>query len=155
LAVSDDGLHWAKRDAAGRDPDAGEVEPVLTPSQNWEGDAVCCPFARVDHPLDRDVYRLYYTGNRLGDPVLHDAGVGYAGGFDGLNWKKLDEPFNAVVNERFPLTIFGAAQYITYNESAPSVVRIGRNYRMIFSQIDLFETLQGLALAVNPRPDSL
>jgi hypothetical protein len=159
-AVSDDGLHWTKRDAAGHDPSTGEVEPVLTPSQPWEGvgsgssGSVCCPDVRVDHPVDRDVYRLYYTGNFLGNEVMNNVGIGFAGSFDGLNWGKLSQPFNPIVNERFPLTIFGASQYINYSEFAASVVKIGNNYRMIFGQIDLFGTKQGLGLAVNPNPNS-
>jgi len=164
-AVSDDGVTWTKRDAAGRTSSSnpGAVQPVLTSGQTWEGwdatansgGAVCCPDVRVDHPVDRDVYRMYYTGNFLGSPVLDDVGIGYAGSFDGLNWDRLQEPYNPIVNEHFPLTLYGITQYITYSQSAPSVVKIGNTYRMLYSQLDIFGTAQGIAIAVNPNPNSL
>jgi hypothetical protein len=150
-ATSADGVHWTR--------DTGN--PVLVAEAAWEGvdpdgetgGSVCCPMVRVDRPADRDVFRLYYTGNRLGEPVLDDVGIGYAGSFDGAHFEKVAE-YNPVVNERFPLTVFGVSQYLIYGESAASVIRLGNTYRMMFSQTDLLDAKQGLAVAVHPHPDS-
>lgn len=161
-AQSDDGIGWTKRDGDGRDSEADgdQVAPIITATQEWEmytttSGVVASPFVRVDHPVERDIYRLYYTGNLVGDFVLHDVGIGVASSLDGVNFEKMNEISNPVINERFPLTIFGASQYIVYGEFAPSVIKKGNSYRMIFSQTDILEAKQGLALAVHPRPDSL
>ncbi|NLH47531.1 MAG: hypothetical protein GX444_02895 [Myxococcales bacterium] len=165
FADSPNGLVWTKRDAAGRTSksDPGEVRPVLTASQPWEGmdeetglgGVMASPCVRVDHPADRDIFRLYYTGNQVGEPVLIDTAIGYAGSFDGIHWEKLEDAYNPVLNEKFPLTLFGVSQYIVYGESAPSVVKTGNAYRMLFSQTDILGTKQGIALAVNPNVDAL
>jgi hypothetical protein len=158
-AKSDDGLKWIKRDAGGRNgvDDAGDVRPVLEASEEWEGDSgfVAEPYVRVDRPVDRDIWRLYYTGNRLDSPVLYDVSIGYAGSFDGVHWDKLQPPYNPVLNEKFPLTIFGVTDYVVVGEFAPCVVRRGNTYRMYFGQTGMFGAEQGLGLAVNPDPDSL
>ncbi|MDP8222275.1 MAG: hypothetical protein P9L99_02865 [Candidatus Lernaella stagnicola] len=161
-AESDDGLDFVKRDVSGRDSihDGASVEPIFRATQEWEFYAdelglVASPEVRVDRPVDRDVYRLYYTGNLVGDFILHDVGIGTAASFDGLEWEKATDFANPIVNERFPLTLFGASQYITYGEFAPSVIKKGNSYRMVFGQTDLVESNQGIGLAVHPRPDSL
>lgn len=164
-ADSPDGLNWTKRDAAGHNgnSDPGEVRPLLAPTQPWEGldeetglgGVMASPSVRVDRPADRDVFRLYYTGNIIGEPVLIDTAIGYAGSFDGLEWEKLEDAFNPVLNEKFPLTLFGVSQYIIYGESAPSVVKTGNVYRMLFCQTDIIGMKQGIALAVNPNVDAL
>jgi hypothetical protein len=60
-----------------------------------------------------------------------------------------------VLNEKFPLTIFGVTDYVVVGEFAPCVVRRGNTYRMYFGQTGMFGAEQGLGLAVNPDPDSL
>ncbi len=163
-AHSADGLIWIKQDDQGRNSadDSPAVHPLLTASQLWEGydpdnevyGWVASPFIRVDRPVDRDVYRLYYTGNRPGDPVFSDVSIGYAGSFDGMDWQKADEAINPVVGEKFPLTLPGLTDYMIYSEYAPSVVRLdAQNYRMIFAQSDPLDTLHGLAVAVQPKPE--
>jgi len=162
-AASDNGLSWLKKDQQGRTgrTHPGRVRPILSPDQDWEGydpdndapGAMSSPCLRIDHPVDRDVWRLYYTGNTVGDPVLLDTGIGYAGSFDGRAWEKLENAFNPILNEKFPLTLFGVTQYVVYGESAPSVIKKGNAYRMIFAQTDLLGAQQGLAIAAHPRAD--
>jgi hypothetical protein len=55
-----------------------------------------------------------------------------------------------VLNEKFTITIYGLAQYLTYGEAAPSVVRTGNRYWMAYSQTDLLGAKQGVALATSP-----
>lgn len=162
-AGSSDGIHWLKKDQDGRTSETqpGKVRPILSPDQGWEGydsatgatGAMSSPCLRIDHPVDRDVWRLYYTGNLQGDPVLVDTGIGYAGSFDGVEWEKLEDAFNPILSERFPLTLFGVTEYVAYGEAAPSVIKKGNAYRMIFAQTDLLGTQQGLAIAAHPRAD--
>jgi hypothetical protein len=159
FAQSGNGTAFTKRDAADHAAAAGAVQPVLEATQEWEDTRygfgmICSPDARVDRPVERDIFRLYYTGNLVGDFVLNNVGIGTAGGFDAVNFEKMDPVNNPIINERFPLTLFGAEQYIVYGEFSPSVVKNGNSYRMVFAQTDLLESKQGLALAVHPRPDS-
>ena len=161
-ADSKNGLDFVKRDAHGRDSanDPGLVVPILKATQDWEMvnddfGVVCSPQIRTDQPVDRTLFRLYYTGNLVGDFVMQDIGIGTAAGFSPLELEKASEITNPIVNERFPLTVFGAEKYTTIDEFAPSAIKKGNSYRMIFGQAGLLESDQGLALAVHPRLESL
>jgi predicted GH43/DUF377 family glycosyl hydrolase len=140
LAESSDGMTWTK---------SGDG-PVLKAEQSWMEGVVSSPAIHIDHPANRDVYRLYYAGGIQGDPVMHDVAVGYAGSWDGVAFETLNDDFNPVLNEKFTITIYGLAQYLTYGEAAPSVVRTGNRYWMAYSQTDLLGAKQGVALATSP-----
>jgi len=155
-AESSDGMNWVKRDAAGHM--GSGVQPVFKSTQMWEGKypegkssgSVSSPYVMVEHPVDRDVFRMYYTGNLQGDPVFFDASIGYAGSFDGLNWEPVSEGVNPVLGEKFPVTFPGISNYILYGEFSPSVIKRGDQYRMIYGQTDSMYNIQGLAIAVCP-----
>ncbi len=155
-AESDDGVQWRKRDGLGAAAASGEVEPVLTASEAWEGWTthggggwVSGPSVLIEHPDERDVYRLYYTGNLVGDPVQCDASIGFAGSYDGLEWEKAAASVNPILAEIFPLSLPGITKYLLYGEFAPSVLKKGDKYWMIFVQTDPLGAVQGLALAYN------
>lgn len=159
-AESEDGYRWTKRDAAGRDNTDGSdsVEPIFTASQEWEGYAqedwtlgsVASPFVMVDHPADRDIYRMYYTGHFIGAPFSYDVSVGYAGSFDGLNWQPAAPGINPVLQELFPLTLPGLSAYLLYGEWAPSVIKNNGKYYMLFAQHEPMNLVQGVGIAVHP-----
>lgn len=156
-AESDDGVRWRKRDGLGSAAANGEVRPVLTASEAWEGWTtddggsgwVSGPSVLIEHPDQRDVYRLYYTGNLAGDPLRYDASIGFAGSYDGLDWQKAAASVNPILAEIFPLSLPGITKYLLYGEFAPSVLKKGENYWMIFGQTDPLGEVQGLALAYN------
>lgn len=141
-AHSADGVVWEK----------DEDNPVLTAGQAWEGGEagwVSSPSILIEHPAERDVYRLYYTGNLSGDPLATNASVGYAGSYDGREWTKASEKVNPVVSELFSLTLPGLSEYLLYNEFAPTVLNRDGVYRMIFGQYEPLLAAQGLGLAFN------
>ena len=143
-AESVDGLTWTKpRDA-----------PVLTAWQPWESGAVSSPTVVVDRTVARTIYRLWYTGNRPGDPFVDDASVGYAGSLNGLDWEKAEPPVNPVLQELFPLDFEGISDYLLYDECQPTVVRDGDLWVMVYIQIDALNLLsgglRGVSLATNP-----
>ncbi len=70
-AVSDDGIHWRRRE-----------QPVMEPDQNWEKQAVMCPHVLFDE--ETDSYRMWYAAGCNHEP---DA-IGYASSKDGICWTK-------------------------------------------------------------------
>jgi hypothetical protein len=162
-ADSNDGLAWTKRDGAGHSSanGRGDVQPVFTASQSWEGvnpatgdaGSVSSPDVLIDHPVDRDVYRMYYSGDYPGDPFAIDVSIGYAGSYDGLNWTALQDGLNPILQEVFPLHLPGLTQFLLYGEWSPSVIKGDDEYHMIYAQTDPLDTLSGLAIAINPPAD--
>jgi len=163
MAQSEDGLTWHKRDTNGRtdEEDTPRVEPILTAEQTWEGlgseiwslGVVASPHVIIDHPVDRDIYRMYYSGNLVGDPLNTDVSVGYAGSFDGVHWETLNAEYNPVLQELFALAIPGITEYTLYGEFAPSVIHYKDGYRMIYGQTEPLDVRHGLGIAVSPPPD--
>jgi len=146
-ATSPDGIVWEKY----------EDNPVLVADQPWEGweendDSagwVSSPSLLIEHPAERDVYRLYYTGNLTGDPLATNASIGYAGSYDGVEWTKASVKVNPVLSELFSLTLPGLSEYLLYSEFAPSVLNQEGVYRMVFGQFEPLLTAQGLGIAYN------
>ena len=155
-AWSRDGYSWIKADGAGDSEAAGaEVNPVLAPSQGWEGAAVSSPTIVVDHTVARTIFRMWYTGNVPGELFFDDASVGYAGSLDYLNWEKAEPPTNPVLAEIFPLVFEGVTTFLLYDECQPTVVRHGRVWYMYYIQLDPLNALsgagRGLSVATNPQ----
>jgi predicted GH43/DUF377 family glycosyl hydrolase len=71
-ATSPDGVAWTK---VGR-------EPVLPPTQAWEGQAVMCPNVVWDE--ERAVWRMWYSGGEVPEPNA----IGHAVSSDGAAWAK-------------------------------------------------------------------
>ncbi len=159
MATSSDGVTWTKHDGDGRSStgDTTDVQPVFWASQTWEGidaatqrgGAVSSPHVLIDHPVDRDVYRMYYSGNQPGDALATDVSIGYAGSYDGRHWTALEEGVNPIVQELFPLHLPGLAPYVVYGEWSPSVIEMDGKYCMIYAQTDPLDMQAGLAIAVN------
>ncbi|MCZ7584041.1 MAG: hypothetical protein M5R36_12280 [Deltaproteobacteria bacterium] len=165
-ADSEDGRTWTKRDVAGRASGGDEaVEPILRPSDAWEGTdeekgergAVTSPSVLIYKPADRDLTLMYYTGGSWGDPVERQTSIGVAAVNDDYNDFHKGPPgeINPIVNQKFDLRLYGISQYLAYSESGPSVVRVRWNqFLMIYAQTDpLSETGtdgRGLAIASCP-----
>ena len=71
-AVSEDGVHFVR---------TGD-EPVLSPSEPWEKQAIMCPCVLWDE--GRNVYRMWYSAGEQYEPNA----IGYAESEDGLKWRK-------------------------------------------------------------------
>lgn len=71
LAVSEDGIHWKRK-----------AEPVMTPDQSWEQQAIMCPHVLYDE--EEKQYKMWYAAGCNHEP---DA-IGYAVSDDGIDWKK-------------------------------------------------------------------
>lgn len=166
-ARSENGLDFVKMDSVGRTSlsQPGRVEPVLNPKKKWEGNipkealtgAVGMPGVFLDDKSDRPVFRMYYSGNRIGDMYSDNVSIGYAGSFDGIEFVRADDRFSPIVTEIFVLTLSGISDMLAYDEFSASVIRNGENsYLMAFSQVDslnwLSYGLKGIALASCPPP---
>jgi predicted GH43/DUF377 family glycosyl hydrolase len=89
-AVSQDGIHWERKD-----------EPVMVPEQEWEKKSLMCPHVIWDDALQ--LYRMWYSAGGWFEP---DA-IGYASSEDGVHWKRFEynpmftpEPKNLWERER-------------------------------------------------------
>ncbi|MCB1124874.1 MAG: DUF1080 domain-containing protein [Verrucomicrobiae bacterium] len=71
-ATSPDGVTWTR----------ASRQPVLSPEQPWEKEAVMCPHVIWDEA--EGLYRMWYSGGEQYEP---DA-IGYAVSPDGVNWAK-------------------------------------------------------------------
>lgn len=168
-ARSDDGVVFEKTDADLRTATshAGRVRPVLEPAKDWEGrlsegdgsGAVGMPGVLLDTRAEQVVFRLYYSGNRIGGMYEDNVSIGYAGSFDGLEFVRADDLLNPVVTETFALTVDGVSDLLDYDEFSASVIRDRADrYLMAFAQIDalnwLSYGLKGIGLAsCPPRPE--
>jgi hypothetical protein len=143
-ATSADGFAWTRP----------RTDPVLVPTQPWEGRAVSSPTLLVDEGASRTIVRMWYTGNVPGTLFVDDASVGYAGSLDYEAWEKAETPVNPVLQEIFPLTFPGITDFLLYDEAQPTVVRRGKQFFMYFIQLDALNALsggkRGLAVATNP-----
>lgn len=155
-ALSTDGVHWIKFDAAGNSSDSGSnVMPVLTASQNWETGVISYPSVLVEKSLDRWIYKMWYTGQTPGELYSGDSSIGFAGSYDGLDWEKAPEEINPVLQEKFAIYIPGVSDFLLYDESQPCVIKFGDyRYYMWFVQIDPYTMLtlnkKGIGLASCP-----
>lgn len=71
-AISSDGRKWTRRSS----------DPVLEPSEGWEGVAVMCPNVMWDRASR--TWKMWYSGGEQYEPNA----IGYATSTDGLSWKK-------------------------------------------------------------------
>lgn len=71
LAVSEDGIHWTRRE-----------EPVMEPDQPWELQAIMCP--HVNYDAEDGLFKMWYAAGCNHEP---DA-IGYASSKDGIHWEK-------------------------------------------------------------------
>ena len=71
LAVSEDGIHWERRD-----------EAVMKPAQAWEKKSLMCPHVVYDEEMKK--FRMWYSGGGWFEP---DA-IGYAESRDGIHWER-------------------------------------------------------------------
>jgi hypothetical protein len=164
-AESEDGVHFIKRDIYGRDSEAdpGSVAPILTAEKDWEGvqeelpdtGAVGMPGVYVDRSGDRSVFRMYYTGHRIGDLYSDNASIGYAGSFDGIEFVRADDLLNPVVTEKFALTLPGISELLDYDEYAGAAFQPSNGqYLMVFTQADALDQLsyglKGISMAACP-----
>ena len=164
-ARSQDGLTFVKMDGRNRTSGQypGSVRPVFSAEKAWEGadletnegGAVGMPAVLVDTSADRTVYRLYYTGHRIGDMYSDNASIGYAGSFDRVNFVRADDLLNPVVTETFVLSVPGISELLDFDEFSGSVIRDDAyQYLMAFSQIDAMSWLgyglKGIGMAACP-----
>jgi len=159
-AESPDGITWVKRDAAGNSSEnSDQVQPILSASQSWEGNAVGYPSVKVERNLDQWLYKMWYTGQTPGELFFDDASIGFAGSTDGLNWEKAPDGINPILQEKFSIYVPGLTKYLPYHESQPSVIRLGEHHYMWFVQLDAFSLLtvgkKGIGLATCPPLDEL
>lgn len=167
-ARSENGLDFIKMDTENRTSlsHPGRVEPVLVPQKTWEGympgngekGAVGMPGVFFDDKSDRPVFRMYYSGNRIGDMFSDNVSIGYAGSFDGITFLRADDRFSPIVTEIFVLTLPGISDMLAYDEFSASVIRNGEDsYLMAFSQVDtmnwLSYGLKGIGMASCPPPN--
>jgi predicted GH43/DUF377 family glycosyl hydrolase len=120
-AVSEDGLHWERRD-----------EPVLRPAAPWEGSALMCPSVLWDD--EEQIYKLWYCGGGWFEP---DA-IGYATSADGITWER---PLAEPVFTAEPANLWESARV-----AGAQVLRSGEWYYMFYiGYEDLFKARIGLA----------
>lgn len=120
-AVSEDGLHWERRD-----------EPVLRPAAPWEGSALMCPSVLWDD--EAQIYKLWYCGGGWFEP---DA-IGYATSADGITWER---PLAEPVFTAEPANLWESARV-----AGAQVLRSGDwHYMFYIGYEDLFKARIGLA----------
>lgn len=105
LATSVDGINWTKHSS----------NPILSPTQTWEGTG-------VGHPSvikDGDVFKMIYMGG-------FDYSFGMATSTDGVNWTKVSSnPFFTKQNTHNNWASGGIAY--------PNFIKIGNEYRIYYS----------------------
>ena len=74
-ATSHDGYTWKRM-----------ADPVLVPTQAWEGPAVMNPMVLYD--ANAKVYRMWYSAGEQYEPIS----IGFASSKDGINWNRFSEP---------------------------------------------------------------
>ena len=164
-AQSEDGISFIKMDTQGRTSitHPGIVEPIFTAEKAWEGHEpdtneigkVGMPGVFADRRSDRTVFRMYYSGHKIGDIFSDNVSIGYAGSFDGINFERAKDLLNPILTETFVLTVDGVSDLFDFDEFAGSVIMINNDeFLMAFSQIDAMNwlgySLKGIGLASCP-----
>ncbi|MEW6404578.1 MAG: hypothetical protein AB1649_22505 [Chloroflexota bacterium] len=99
-AISPDGLNWTRP----------SDQPVLSPDQPWEKDAVMVPHVMWDE--GEGLYKMWYSGGGQQEP---DA-IGYALSPDGQTWSKRPDPvFAPVAGNEWESEKATAGQVICYD----------------------------------------
>lgn len=70
-AVSEDGIHWTRRE-----------RPVIEPDVKWEKYCTMCPHVNWDE--EEQIFKMWYSAGRMQEA---DA-IGYATSKDGIHWEK-------------------------------------------------------------------
>lgn len=105
IAISADGINWTKY----------KYNPVLVPSQYWEGSGVYFPSIIYE----KDQYKMIYSNSST-----ESKSFGFAYSVDGLNWQK----FNS--NPVFSLSnTSGNFIQVSY----PNLIDLGSEYRLYYS----------------------
>jgi len=120
-ATSPDGINW------NRDPE----NPVLSPTEIWEGKGTGTIAADVSHPSvlwDGSEYKMWYGSFDSTDFVRYD-GIGFATSADGSIWTK----YNA--NPIFTPDLTKPGEQIGIS-SGPGVVLVGSEYHLFYCAIN-------------------
>lgn len=118
LLVSSDRVVFAQREFV-----TYSGNPILQPTEPWEGDEIRCPFII----RDSEVYKMWYSGQISAGLPEDLTRIGYATSEDGVNWNKLIS--NPV------LDVGGSDTWEEHGVDDPTVILDGSTYKMWYTGV--------------------
>jgi hypothetical protein len=110
--------------------------PVLTPSQSWEGSKIL----QVSVIFDQGGYKAWYTAGQISGGAFISS-IGYATSNDGVAWMKYSS--NPAFNKGS--SAYSTSSFDSDSVSFPTVVKVGNQYYMYYRGYDGSNARIGLA----------